>query len=91
MLNHQGDSMRKTFEVYGSWGTITVDVSGNVRAYDPECNIDKEYDGYSDILKFDVEEYIRIYGVLHDSIDIIHIGFITDTGEYVPRIEGHKS
>ena len=77
-----------TITIRGSYGELTVDGhTGRVLNYDAQ---DQDPD-YSDILRVNLKEYRRTYGVVHADIDILDIGFITDAGMHVaPDLEWRK-
>ena len=72
------------FYVYGSHGELTVDAdTGDVIEL-----MDQTYDSeeYRDIVRFDVHEWRREYpteAIEGTGMDILDIGFWTDTGEYI--------
>lgn len=78
--------MRDTITITGSYGSLTVNrQSGAIISYEPRTD---DEPAYSDIVRFDVNEarlhYGDDWGVI-EFLDILRIGFWTNTGEYVPN------
>jgi hypothetical protein len=73
----------RTFIVYGCGGELTVSASsGHVLEYDDMGYGDNEY---AAIVFVNVDEWRNSHpGDVPDRIDILDLGYWTDTGEYEP-------
>lgn len=77
-----------TFIVSGSYGDLTVDkTTGVVLDYNPRS----EEAFYANIEKFDIKEYIKYYGELHDNVDILDIQCWSNDGTYHEVHPAHRA
>lgn len=64
----------KTATVWGNHGRLTIDETGKILSRT----------GYKNINRFNVHEFVQYYGGFYDSIDILSIGYWTNSGQYEP-------
>ena len=80
-MEEQMDTYR--FEVYGCYGTMTVDVgTGNVIEYKPDRSDEAEY---ADIARIDIPTYKMAFGMRicpGDHVCIMNLNFWSHDGQY---------
>jgi len=83
--------MTGTFRATGNWGELVCDITtGNVLAYEPGNDWEKEGDGYVNIVRLDADEWRAAYPGEDITLghDILDFGSWDTDGVYVgPELE----
>ena len=81
--------------IFGNGGSVEITEEGMPIAWNPSDEVESgDHDGYTDIASFDMEEWRTAYGYAEgdgpERIDILDIGYTTDTGYYEPATRGWR-